>query len=468
MTYRFVEEEFKNNFSWKSTDVTSADSLRIAHTQDQRFKLFPYKANGKSPIVTDTKEVVGDFIKTALKAESKDTDFSKLIKKVEDEVAIEQENMNSLFSIIRMMFYNEGKFISDNIGMYAYKGSSDNKSVERLAKFLNDVLKVDQDIVHAITEAQKKYPYNALEELVIQCLDAVPSKDNQTEPGYYVVFEDAGKQFKKDFIFMLNSGMTGSDDFADLLALYYLYYTSQTCIVLDHFGSGNRDERTPLYFALDWEKVSANRECCKGGWKILQENVKHIFSHAVTLELLNQTDDPDEMLDYIRFSELVENGTFDDLETAAEIRKIEKIYTDAVGDYKNFYQIPAMNGKNETDVAIRRLFSCVHTQFINKRKSANDKYVNKLIEFYRSRWLKNRKKSGLVFNLTERDIIFLTKLSIQNEERIRLIDLFKEYEKRGVYLDNSSKILLQEFFTKLNMLDKKSDSGDAQYVKRIL
>ena len=127
-----------------------------------------------------------------------------------------------------------------------------------------------------------------------------------------------------------------------------------------------------------------------------------------------------------------------------------------------------MNGKNETDVAIRRLFSCVHTQFINKRKSANDKYVNKLIEFYRSRWLKNRKKSGLVFNLTERDIIFLTKLSIQNEERIRLIDLFKEYEKRGVYLDNSSKILLQEFFTKLNMLDKKSDSGDAQYVKRIL
>ena len=73
-----------------------------------------------------------------------------------------------------------------------------------------------------------------------------------------------------------------------------------------------------------------------------------------------------------------------------------------------------------------------------------------------------------MFNLTERDIIFLTKLSIQNEERIRLIDLFKEYEKRGVYLDNSSKILLQEFFTKLNMLDKKSDSGDAQYVKRIL
>ena len=70
--------------------------------------------------------------------------------------------------------------------------------------------------------------------------------------------------------------------------------------------------------------------------------------------------------------------------------------------------------------------------------------------------------------MTESDIIFLTKISIQDKDRIRLVDLFKEYETRGIYLDNTSKTLLQEFFTKLNLLDKKSDSGDAQYVKRIL
>ena len=39
---------------------------------------------------------------------------------------------------------------------------------------------------------------------------------------------------------------------------------------------------------------------------------------------------------------------------------------------------------------------------------------------------------------------------------------------RGIFLDNISKEHLQEFFTKLNLIDKKSDSGDAQYVKRIL
>ena len=108
-------------------------------------------------------------------------------------------------------------------------------------------------------------------------------------------------------------------------------------------------------------------------------------------------------------------------------------------------------------------------QFLNTdRKRANEAYVEKLTEFYKNRWLKNRKKAGLVFNLTESDIIFLTKISIQNSDRIRLADLFTEYEKRGIYLDNISKGLLQQFFTRLNLLDKKSDSGDAQYVKRIL
>lgn len=53
-------------------------------------------------------------------------------------------------------------------------------------------------------------------------------------------------------------------------------------------------------------------------------------------------------------------------------------------------------------------------------------------------------------------------------KKIRLVDLYKEYERRGLYLDNTSKEYLQEFFTKLNLIDKKSDSGDAQYVKRIL
>ena len=44
----------------------------------------------------------------------------------------------------------------------------------------------------------------------------------------------------------------------------------------------------------------------------------------------------------------------------------------------------------------------------------------------------------------------------------------EEYEKRGLFFDRYSKEEIIKLLTKLNLIDKKSDSGDAQYVKPIL
>ena len=51
---------------------------------------------------------------------------------------------------------------------------------------------------------------------------------------------------------------------------------------------------------------------------------------------------------------------------------------------------------------------------------------------------------------------------------MRLNDVFSEFELRGVFLDNHSKSEVMRYYEKLNLIEKKSDSGDAQYVKRIL
>ena len=104
---------------------------------------------------------------------------------------------------------------------------------------------------------------------------------------------------------MLNSGMTSVDDFSNLLSLYYFFYVSQTAIVLDQFCQGKRDETISLYYALDWEKVRKNRRCCSEGWEKLQVNINHMFSHAITLEIINQHADPDVMFDYIALQEYI-------------------------------------------------------------------------------------------------------------------------------------------------------------------
>lgn len=68
----------------------------------------------------------------------------------------------------------------------------------------------------------------------------------------------------------------------------------------------------------------------------------------------------------------------------------------------------------------------------------------------------------------DNQLILYTKICIKDEEKMRLNDVFKAFEQRGVFLDELSKEQVMKYYEKLNLIEKKSDSGDAQYVKRIL
>ena len=119
---------------------------------------------------------------------------------------------------------------------------------------------------------------------------------------------------------------------------------------------------------------------------------------------------------------------------------------------------------------VNYLYESVRTQFKSglSRSSANDRYVKHFEIFCHDRFLKSRGASGLMLNITEEFLIFLTKLAIHDEEKLSLNEVFRQFELRGVFLDQPSKDEVVQFYTKLNLIEKKSDSGDAQYVRRIL
>lgn len=73
-----------------------------------------------------------------------------------------------------------------------------------------------------------------------------------------------------------------------------------------------------------------------------------------------------------------------------------------------------------------------------------------------------------MLNISEETLIFITKISIKDQEQMRLNDVFKEFEHRGIFLDDLSKEQVADYYERLNLIEKKSDSGDAKYVKRIL
>ena len=81
--------------------------------------------------------------------------------------------------------------------------------------------------------------------------------------------------------------------------------------------------------------------------------------------------------------------------------------------------------------------------------------------------MKRRGPHGYVLNIDKKFLYIITALCVKNE-KIRLNDLFKEYERRGLFFDRYSKEEIVNLLNTWNLIDKKSDSGDAQYVKQIL
>lgn len=123
---------------------------------------------------------------------------------------------------------------------------------------------------------------------------------------------------------------------------------------------------------------------------------------------------------------------------------------------------------SETAAEVKFLFESVRLQFENTARSRPYSSYAEKFEEYSRKYLKRRGRSGMMLNLSEETLIFLTKICIKDQEKMRLNDVFSEFEARGVFLDNHSKIEVMHYYEKLNLIEKKSDSGDAQYVKRIL
>ena len=83
------------------------------------------------------------------------------------------------------------------------------------------------------------------------------------------------------------------------------------------------------------------------------------------------------------------------------------------------------------------------------------------------RLLQNRRRSGYVLALDNEMLTFLIALFTQSN-KTKLEDMYRKFNSYGIHFNRESRLAIEEYLLKLNLLDRKSDSGEAQYVTVIL
>ena len=436
-----------------------------SNRQDNLFKLFPFTTHKQCPDVFP-----GSFMKIAsgldIKEElSSDNLYSEVIALIEG--SLYGDGKDVTIEVLHEIIVSSETSNSNNlrIALSSKTTNSSNKTATYLVSMVDDRNKLRSIARSAIRNSDQDA--NVVERVIYKVVPIEESKVSE-EKYYFRINNALSGVFSGDLNFVLSDPKLTELYLKPLLHFYFFMTVAQNSLTVNKKTRGNRDELEELYFALDWEKTNQTRACYKSGFKKLESALEEMFVHAGVLEILNTVDDGNSVqpIDYIGIRDLIE----------ADPDAEEEIATLQIQAYKYETELFADSSLEETPVTsaideIGYLFDSVKTILFNTtRNKPRCDYSNSFRLFCQSDlcFEKRRGRSGTLLNITDKTLLLLTILSIGSNENISLTDLFKEFKRRGVSLDESSKEQVAAYFEKRSMLDKKSDSGETQYVKRVL
>ena len=216
------------------------------------------------------------------------------------------------------------------------------------------------------------------------------------------------------------------------------------------------EKPTKIYYLLDWEKASKSRKSINEGYNILKESNKKLFINMVLIEHFNTLMGTNALL-------------VNQLESLINSDQINKEYCfRCLKDWINYYE-SIHNLDNNYYFENFRDYVNIYYNDLEKgiRNPQKITFAFNLENIGKKYFFKRRGQYGYSLNITKDFLYLITALCVK-EEKIKLNDLFKEYERRGLFFDRYSKEEIINLLNTWNLIDKKSDSGDAQYVKSIL
>lgn len=386
--------------------------------------------------------------KTLILENIRENHLSNIMERLEIEDGILREEVGGLFGVDFDTMKNPILLQYFPVLMENKTQIDESRGKELLGYYITKLLRLDEN------KEWKEYISNSettdlYESVYIECLPKIEEGKKRKEVFHFFDQDVLVKRFNKDLKQLMVNEKFFLSNIALLISYYFFYYTLQQTFLLIQPSRKPRE----LWFVYDKEKVSSGREAVQKGYKIFNEASQELLVNNDLLDYLNVLSGKKT---YQTFEEIL-NDTDNIPELGQNLMMFNSQFATALGeDYIS---------KGDIQFQIKQLQKYIR---VNILAETAKRYRKSFDEFTRLSFTKNRGRLGYVLNATQEFILLLVGIVVGNEEKILLKRLFKEFEQRGVYFDKQSKKEIIRFFEDVNILEKLSDSGDAQYVKSIL
>lgn len=451
--------EYFQNLVQLKKNLRIKDSIKsVTHNKNNAFEILPFPTGEpeRARFEEGFNGVIGEFVRLICdKKLVNNLDNTKIIANIIDKVQVSAEDKPYLEKLIKQYVTNSNNSLMifhPSIFKYLPLNKyQESKGEQKIAHFLRDIFCKHNDIRYMFEKVDVD---NVISKLILDSFENLEYRT--TNPVYENQLSFISELFIEDVTYLFSHREYFLNKFHLLVAYYYFFYITQVSLKLDRIENANYDEISQMYYILDWEKASKTRQSYKKGYPLIKEANKKLIVHVNTLEHLN-----------VIFG--TQGKNYVDLENKynlldeSEQDKIVEVLKIWIAEYRENMSLKAMEleNKNYNDL----VHSLNNSLDSGIKLAIKSRYALSVKAIGTKYFLKRR--GSYLLNMNQEILFLLTSICVKNERK-SVKELFKEYERRGVFFDRYSKELIVELFDKLNMIEKISDSGDAQYVKPIL
>ena len=310
---------------------------------------------------------------------------------------------------------------------------------------------------------------NLFSKILQEALPPFGGSSDESKERDYIVLPYIKKSFEEDLKWMLEQEETVKIKYLHLLLHFYACYAvTQAIVRITARDKHNEDVPAPFYFILNSERASVNHDAVVRGWsyQIPKSSLDKLYGKSQALDILNSVLGGNIGF-YNNIHETLNETDFEDNRVLCN--ELLSRYQEEKREV--FNRRTSENGSiEEIEIDVHSYDEFISTLEYLCTGLQSPSYISrmrkKVIDLLSVRFLQSR-RGNFVLVLDNEMLTFLVALFTKSK-KTKLEDLYKLFNRYGIYFNRGSRIAIEEYLLKLNLLDRKSDSGEAQYVTVIL
>jgi len=338
-----------------------------------------------------------------------------------------------------------------------------NDGQRKLANYLYSMLSDEmQDLGHSEN-------VNLFSKILKEALTPLGGMPDDAKERDYIILPYIRKSFEKDLQWMLEQEESVKVKYLHLLLHFYACYAvTQAIVRINAKNKGDYNTPAPFYFILNSERASVNHDAVVRGWsyQIPKSSLDKLYGKSQALDILNSVLGGNVGFYNDIFAKLNETDFEDNRELCNELlvtyqKEKRDVFNRRASESGSIDEIEIdVNSYDEFVSTLDHLCTGLQSpSYISRMRK-------KVIDLLSVRFLQSR-RGNFVLVLDNEMLTFLVALFTKSK-KTKLEDVYKLFNSYGIFFNRGSRIAIEEYLLKLNLLDRKSDSGEAQYVTVVL